>query len=300
MAKIKYSHIFNDDLERVYEGFKQVINNITVEFKNLISNIKFYKGNNFDEINAEFSLCWKNYYNLNFVVDNVIRTLFFRSIVHRTTYIDKLPILMTITINFYWDSINEKTIFILEMEYQDDFFTDLIKNDFTDEDKLKICKFIEKYLSTSLKGLDMEYSCVLNAPLDQVRKYILFPKLFFQIISKEMIFVINEKEIALDRRYEIFSRDEKTSKNILLTELIVENLTIIDKYIKVGYKTYKKISFPDIKFILVFKELANKTVFFTYIVKPNEPVGFDANRITFKFWKKRMYDFYKFFEKGAK
>ena len=300
MPNIKFSHIFNDDLERVYEGFKQVINNITVEFKNLISNIKFYKGNNFDEINAEFSLCWKNYYNLNFVVDNVIRTLFFRSIVHRTTYIDKLPILMTITINFYWDSINEKTIFILEMEYQDDFFTDLIKNDFTDEDKLKICKFIEKYLSTSLKGLDMEYSCVLNAPLDQVRKYILFPKLFFQIISKEMIFVINEKEIALDRRYEIFSRDEKTSENILLTEIIIENLTITDKYIKVGYTTYKKISFPDIKFILVFKELANKTVFFTYIVKPNEPIGIDVNRMTFKFWKKRMYDFYKFFEKGVK
>lgn len=300
MKKIKFSHIFNDDLERVYEGFKQVINNITVEFKYLISNIKFYKGNDFDEINAEFSLCWKNYYNINLVVDNVIQTPFFRSIVHRTTYIDKLPILMTITINFYWDSINEKTIYILEMEYEEDFFTDLIKNDFSDEDKLKICKFIENYLSTSLKGLDMGYSCVLNAPLDQVRKYILFPKLFFQIISKEMIFVINEKEIALDRRYEIFSRDEKTSENILLTELIVENLTIIDKYIKVGYTTYKKISFPDVKFILVFKELANKTVFFTYIVKSNEPIGIDVNRMTFKFWKKRMYDFYKFFEKGVK
>jgi len=300
MAKIKFSHIFNDDLERVYEGFKQVINNMTVEYQNLISNIKFHKGNDFDEINAEYSLCWKNYYHFNFIVDNVILTPFFRSIIHRTTYIDKLPILLTITINFYWDSITEKTIYILEMEYQDEFFSELIKNDFSDEDKLNICKIIENYLSTSLKGLDLGYSCVLNAPLDQVRKYILFPKLFFQIISKEMIFVINEKEIALDRRYEIFSKNEKTSENILLTEIIIENLTITDKYIKVGYTTYKKISFPDIKFILVFKELANKTVFFTYIVKPNEPIGIDVNRMTFKFWKKRMYDFYKFFEKGVK
>ena len=103
----------------------------------------------------------------------------------------------------------------------------------------------------------------------------------------------------MDRRYEIFSKDEKSSEKILLTEIIFENLIITDKYIKVGYTTYKKISFPDIKFILVFKELANKTVFFTFIVKPNEPIGIDVNRMTLKFWKKRIYDFYKFFEKSS-
>jgi len=82
------------------------------------------------------------------------------------------------------------------MEYQDDFFTDLIKNDFSDEDKLNTCKIIEKYLSSFLKGLASGYSCELNAPLDQVRKYILLPKLFFQIISKDMIFVINEQKLG--------------------------------------------------------------------------------------------------------
>ena len=140
---------------------------------------------------------------------------------------------------------------------------------------------------------------VLNAPMDQVRKYILFPKLFFQIISKEMIFVINEQEIGIDRRYEIFSREANSSENVLLTEIIIENLIVTGKYIKIGYTTYKKVTFPDIKFILVFNELANKTVFFTFIVKPNEPVAIDANRMILQFWKKRMFDFYKFFEKGV-
>lgn len=298
MKNIKFSHIFNDDLERVYEGLKVVSDKIIVESTKLLSNIKFHNGNNFDEVNAEFSLCWKNYYQMKIKVDNVINTPFFRSIIHRTTSIDKLPIIMTFIYNFYWDSINEKTIFIIELKYQDEFFDDLIKNDFSDEDKMSICKAIENYLSISLKGLDSGYSCLLNAPLDQVRKYILFPKLFFQIISKEMIFVINEQEIGLDRRYEIFSKDEKSSENILLTEIIIENLIITEKYIKVGYTTYKKVSFPDIKFVLLFKELANKTVFFTFIVKPNEQVGIDVNRMVLKFWKKRMFDFYKFFEKG--
>ena len=300
MTKIKYSHIFNDDLKRVYEGFKQVSDKIIAESNQLISNVKFHKGSNFDEINAEFSLCWKNYYHMELVVDNVIRTPYFRSIIQRTTSIDKLPIQITFNFNFYWDSINEKTIFIIELEYQDDFFTDLIKSEFSDEDKMNLFNNIESYLSTSLKGLDNEFSCVLNAPMDQIRKYILFPKLYFQIISKEKIFVINEKEIAIDRRYEIFSKDENSSENVLLTEIIIENLIITEKFIKVGYTTYKKVSFPDIKFILFFRELANKTVLYTSIVKPNEPVGIDANRMTIKFWKRRMHDFYKFFEKGVK
>ena len=120
---------------------------------------------------------------------------------------------------------------MIELEYQEEFFTDLIKNDFSDEDKMNICKIMENYLSSSLKGLDNGYSCVLNAPMDQVRKYILFPKLFFQIISKEKIFVINEQEIAIDGRYEIFSRDENSSQNVLLTEIIIENLVVTRKYI---------------------------------------------------------------------
>jgi len=299
MSKIKFSHIFNDNLERVYEGFKQAINSIAFEFKKLISNIKFHKGNELDEINAEYSLCWKNYYHFKLIVDNVIQTPFFRSIIHRSISIDKLPIIMTFTYNFYWDSINGKTIYIIEMEYQDEFFTELIKNDFSDEDKLNICKIIENYLSTSLKGLDSGYSCVLNAPLEEIRKYILFPKLFFHIISKDMIFLINEQEIELDRRYEIFSKDEKTSENVLLTELIIESLIITEKYIKVGYTTYKKSSFPDIRFVVTFKELGNKTVFYSFIIKPNEPMGIDVYRMILKFWKKRMYDFYRFFEKGT-
>jgi hypothetical protein len=50
MTKIRFSHIFNDDLERVYEGFKQVTGK--TESKKLISDIKFHKGNDFEEINA--------------------------------------------------------------------------------------------------------------------------------------------------------------------------------------------------------------------------------------------------------
>ena len=298
MTKIKYSHIFNDDLQRVYEGFKLVTGK--TESKKIISDIKFLKGNNFEEINAEFSYCWKNYYQINIIVDNVIQTPSFRSIVHRATSIDKLPILITFNFNFYWDSINEKTIFIIELEYQDEFFTELIKSDFNIEDLMTICNIIESYLRTSLKGMDNGYSCILNAPMNQIRKYILFPKLFFQIISKEIIFLINDQEIAIDRRYEIFSRNANSSENVLLTEFIIENLIITRKYIQVGYTTYKKVSFPDIKFELFFRELANKTVFFAFIVKPKEQVGIDVNRTLLKFWKKRMYDFYKYFEKGIK
>ena len=114
------------------------------------------------------------------IVDKVVSQPFYRTLIHKSTYIDKVSIQISLIFNFLWESISEKTIFILELEYQDDFFTDLIKNDFTYEDMVNICKGIEEYLSISLKGLET-YTCIyLNTTLEKVSKYLLYPNLFFK------------------------------------------------------------------------------------------------------------------------
>ena len=298
MPKIKFSYIFKNDIERVFEGFTEQISDKNLPFQNIITLLKYDKGQKLYEENAEFSFVWKNYYEIKMVVEKVIKQPFIKSYTHRTIYIDKLPIEMSFTFNFFWDSINENTIFILDLEYQDEFFTDLIKADFSEEDKLNLCKVVDNYLSTSLKGLESGSTCVLKAPLALVRQYILYPYLFFQIISKEYIFTLNEQEIYLDRKYELYVKSE--NKDIPLTVLIVESMVIEEFYIKVTYSTYKKISFPNIKFSLIFKQLANANTFFHYTVKPLEPVTQEMNNNLLSFWKKRMCDFCNFFEKNKK
>ena len=196
MAKISFSYIFNEDFNRIFECFSNANISINNTFKDLITNFKFIKGENLDEENVEFLIQWKNYYEIKCMVDKIIRENFFKSLIIRTTNIDKIPLEIILLFNFYWDNIDEKTIFIFEIKFQDLFFKDLIISDFNEDDKLMICKNTEKYLSTSLKGLERCYSCLINnITLEETWKYISHPKLFFEIVTKDFIFFLKKDKL---------------------------------------------------------------------------------------------------------
>lgn len=295
MSKITFSFIFDDDFERIINAFSDSILSLDITLKNLISNVKFFKGNSFDKENTEFSFCWKNYYEIKVIVTNLISKNNFKTYTFKSIHIDKLPIQMSFKFNFYLDSINEKTIFILELEYNDNFFTELIKDEFKNDDVLIICQKIETYLKESIKGLEYIIPSIVNISLVEARKYIINPKLFFKIISKE-IFTNNDHDIFLDEKYELFAKLENSSDGIPLTVLYVDSFIITELYIKIIYKTYKKISFPNIRIMLIYKQLANKAIYNYISIKVCEPVTHEVSSKLFHFWKKRVTDFISFFE----
>jgi hypothetical protein len=296
MPRIKFSHIFHDYFERILHSFGAV--SISNSDKNPVTNIHFHKGQYFDEDNAEFSFCWKNYYEIKMVVEKVFKSSSFKRYTHRTIYIDKLPIILSFTYNFYWDSINEATILIIDLDYQDDFFTDLIKADFSDEDKLNICKLTEQYLSMSIKGLETNTFCCLDASINKAKKYLLYPYAFFKIVSKDLIIIPNENEVSLDETYELFTKSENSSELIPLTVYIVSSIYISSDFIKIIYNTYKKISFPNIKISFSLRQLENKKCLFEINIKPNEQTNFEMSRHVYRFWKKQAIEFSNIFDKN--
>ena len=296
MPRIKFSYIFHDYFERILHSFGSV--SITNSNKNPLTNIHFHKGQYFDEDNAEFSFCWKNYYEIKMVVEKVFKSSFIKRYTHRTIYIDKLPIVLSFTYNFYWDSINEATILIIDLDYQDDFFTDLIKADFSDNDKLNICKLTEQYLSMSIKGLETNTFCCLDTSINKAKKYLLYPYAFFKIVSKDLIIIPNENEISLDETYELFTKSENSSELIPLTVYIVSNIYISSDFIKIIYNTYKKISFPNIKISFSLRQLENKKCLFEINIKPNEQTSFEMNCHVYRFWKKQAGEFSNYFDKN--
>jgi hypothetical protein len=296
MPRIKFSHIFHDYFERILHSFGTV--SISNSDKNPVTNIHFHKGQYFDEDNAEFSFCWKNYYEIKVVVEKVFKSSSFKRYTHRTIYIDKLPIILSFTYNFYWDSINEATILIIDLDYQDDFFTDLIKADFSDEDKLNICKLTEQYLSMSIKGLETNTFCCLDASINKAKKYLLYPYAFFKIVSKDLIIIPNENEVSLDETYELFTKSENSSELIPLTVYIVSSIYISSDFIKIIYNTYKKISFPNIKISFSLRQLENKKCLFEINIKPNEQTSFEMSRHVYRFWKKQAIEFSNIFDKN--
>ena len=298
MPNIKFSYIFHDCFERILQSFEEV--SVSDSFAHPLSKLNFYKGQRFDEDNAEFSFCWKNYYEMKMVVEKVIKRPFIKSYTHRTIYIDKLPINLSFTFNFFWDSINETTILVIDLEYQDDFFTDLIKTDFSSKDKINICKITENNLKKSLKGLENNICCCLNTSIEEARKYLLFPCQFFKIASKDLIIVPKESEVSLDETYELFVKTEKSPNLIPLTVYKVTTLYISSDYFEISFITHKNISFPNNKISFSLRQLENKKCLLMINIKPNEQTSYEMNSNVYKFWKKRILDFSNFFEKNRK
>ena len=297
MPKISFSYIFDEEIDRVFNVFIHVSSTLRVSFKNSLSDIIFYEGNSLADENCQFSFKWKNYYTIKMISEKVVKTKFYKSFTHNSINIDKVPLQIKITLDFFWDSINEKTILMIILRYDDDFFTDLIKSDFTDKDKLVICKIFEDYMKKSYKTAELGISYLLNSKLEKMINYILYPKLFFQLIFKNQIQILNDKEIDFDKKYELLAKDEKTDKLIPLTTLIVENLFITSYYAKITYNTHKVLSLPNIKLTFIFKELANKKCIFLFNIKPNEYIAHEVKCKVFKFWKKRLKEFRAHFEK---
>ena len=296
MPIIRFSYIFNEEIERVFHAFVFVSPSLRISFKNSLTDLIFYEGNRFDDENTQFSFKWKNYYTIKMITEKIIKTKFYKSFTHSSINIDKVPVQIKITFDFFWDSINEKTILVLLVTYEDEFFTDLINNDFTENDKLTICKIFEDYLKQSLKGLELGYSFLLNTKLEKLSNYILYPKLFFGSMSKNQMQILNDQQIELDNKYELLMNDEKTNKFIPLTVLNVENIIITNYYAKITYNTHKILNLPKIKITFIFKELANKRCILVFIMKPNEPISHEVNCRIFNFWKKKLKEFWSHFE----
>lgn len=302
MQKIVYSYIFNEDFNRIVECFTNENISFPFTFKNLITNFKLIKGDHLNEENTVFLIHWKNYYEITFVVEKIIEINYFKSFIIRSINIDKIPIQIILLFSFYLDSIDEKTIFILELKFQDIFFADLIKYEFNDCDKLNICKNIENYLSISLKGLEKNYSCFINASLEEAWKYVSNPKLFYEkIISKDMTYVLKEGQVNLETPVELFTKSDNSPNLIPLTTLHVKTINISDFYAELTYISIKSEFFPSIQLTIKINKIDNNKCFGTIIIKPLEKfLSYPMYCKVFKFWKKRAMDFLKFFEKKSK
>ena len=168
MPNIKYSYIFDEELDRVYDCLTNAQLNLGIAYNNLVTKLHFIKGDRFDEENAEFSFIWKNYYEIKMIVQNVKKKENFRTYTNKSLDIDKLSLQISLTYYYYWDTIGQNTLLLLDLEYKDEFFGDLIKTDFSKSDVLNICNNIKNYINSIIQGLDINNSFLVKAPIEEL------------------------------------------------------------------------------------------------------------------------------------
>jgi hypothetical protein len=275
------------------------INN-EIAFKGLISKLKFIKGEKFDEDKSEFTTIWKNYYELKMVVENVKKEQSFKTYTYRALYIDKIPTEISLVFSFYWNSIDENTIFILEFYYKDEFFGDLFKTEFNVSDKQQICVNIENYLTSIIKGLIIFNSVVIKSYFENIWKNISSPKSLFSLLFKDFIIFCKDEEISLNTEIIIFDKKSNSSQPIPLIKFKVDSIIISSKFCKLSFITSQKLSIPNQRMTISIKFLDNNKTLFEVNIKLLEFTTHEALVSMRKLWKKMIIDFIKFFESKNK
>ena len=298
MPKINFSYIFDEEIDRIYECFTDHQLNAGIAFYNLVSNLNFIKGERFDEENAEFSFFWKKYYEIKMIVENVKKNSNYRSYVNRTLYIDKISSLaISIKFSFYWDTIENKTLFLLDVEYKEEFFGDLIKNEINNDDIKMISENIEKYINSIIKGLEINDSFLLNAPFEQIWKTISNLEIFFSISGKKLIPIFEDNEVNLNSVLKFYDSNDKQLNPTILTHMIVDTLYVTPKEVKLSLVTNKRLYIASHRITFIIKKLENKKNMFLVNIRILEPVTHKIFLSVKKFWKNIMNNYYNYFEK---
>ena len=300
MPIIKFSYIFDEEIDRVYDCFTDMQLNNGIAFQNFVTKFKFIKGEKLTEENAEFSFIWKNYYEIKMIVQNVKNFNTFRAYTNKALYIDKITLQISITFNYYWDTVEQKTLLIIDADYQDEFFGDLIKSDFNQKDVLTICQNVETYINSIIQGLDINNSFLINSPIEDLWKTISNPEIFFTISGKKLIPIFKEKEVNLNSILEFYDTNDKQVSPTILTQMAVDTLYITSNYIKLSFVTIKRLKIASHRITFVIKKVEkNKTMFIT-IVKLLEPCPHKIYLSVKKFWKKIMVNYHNYFDPKSK
>ena len=294
MPTIHFSYIFDEEIDRVFECFRNPQLNMGVTYNNLVSNLKFHKGENFGEENSEFSFFWKKYYDIKMVIENVKNFPHYKTYTNKSISIDKICLQISIIYNFYWDSVENKTIFICDVKFEDEFFADLIKSEIKTEDINQICLNVEKYLNNIVRGLDINNSIIINYHFNEVWKAISSAKNFFGITNKKLIVKSTENDITLSQESTIYEKVENELNPIIKFEM--ESLLITSSYIKVILVSIGKLVLPSQKMIFALKKLENEKCLFSLTIKLTEPIKHQVFLSLKKLWKKKINIFFNHFE----
>ena len=295
MSSIKFSYVFDEEIERVFECFKNAQLNEGVVFNNLVTNLKFFKGENFDEENSEFSFFWKKYYDIKMITENIINCPDYKTFTIKSTSIDKICLQISLIFQFFKASIDYKTVFLCEVKYEDEFFSDLIKSEIKTDDFKQICLNVEKYLNSIIKGLDIYNSILINQPFEIVWNIISSPKNFFNVTNKDLLVQMQEDDIIMNSISTIFEKTEDNKLNPII-KLRTDSIYITNDYGKVTLVTIQNLVLPCQKMVFSLKKLDDDKSFFTLDIKLIEPVRHQVYLSLKKLWKKRINVFFNYFE----
>jgi hypothetical protein len=155
------SYVYKDSIQRVWDCFRlpEIFNQT---LKDNAENITMLKGQNYGEVGTVVEFEWKNSFVITFEVKEVVNTECYKKIRFYTTKVYPMDLKYTCTFHFYWNTIGKTTLFQHELTFDDSSALKVIDQKHNKQEKLEICKKIEKFLSKRVQDLSEFESVIIN------------------------------------------------------------------------------------------------------------------------------------------
>lgn len=221
ISQISESFEFHDPIEKVYEAYTNIAI-ISSIFKNQFTLVSLKHSTTLDDEGNEFTINIANQYSFTFLVENCHKTpTYHYTFTLRCIYYPSFFCSFFISLNFYWDTLAELTLFHGEITFDDSRYSDstymTIKNNFHFPNKE-----IQEYLKQTIKNLEETESISINANLECVWNFISNVKnlnYFFPFKNVEINTFNNESLIT------IFDPSSKNEMKLNRTQIINETKT---------------------------------------------------------------------------
>lgn len=217
-SQLSEYYIFHDPIDKVYNAYTN-INVMTSIFKNQFTVISLKRPTTLDDEGNEFTIKIMNLHSFSFLVENCHKTPNFHyTFTLKCIYYPSFFCSFDITINFYWDTIAQVTVFHGEITFDDSRYRENMLTAI--KSKLKFPnEQIQEYLKQTIKNLEESESISINANFDFVWNFISNVKnlnYFFPFKNVEIKSFNNESLIT------IFDPSSKNEIKLNRTEIINE------------------------------------------------------------------------------
>ena len=158
--KITFTYLFEDNIERVFHCFKTPdIFNQTLK---LAEEITVKDGKFYDELGTQLKFSWKKIFSVNFVIQQVIDKNYYKRIRFYANEVKPFNTLYTLNFHFYSNTIENSTLFVHEMIFDNEMGMNLLGNNHDNKEKKEMCEEINRILRKKIDELYQYESIIIN------------------------------------------------------------------------------------------------------------------------------------------
>ncbi len=160
------TYVYKDSIQRVFDCYRtpRIFHSVLKH----AGTIEIKKGEFYSEIGTVVVLGWKNVFSVEFEVQAVVDKENYKMLKYYTTKVEPFDLKYTLCFHFYWNSVENCTLFVHEMTFDNSEALKTLDLNHDRKEKLEIFQGIEKILLKLSKDLFQDESILIETDINSL------------------------------------------------------------------------------------------------------------------------------------